>query len=122
MHSFTPKNRQKFAGSKPSMPSMAEEMAESPADEMVESTEMQAAELEAGTEMHDPSGSVEMEQVKKMIGSLPPDQLQMLNEYTTQLLAANNDAEGLDLDKMMNDDVETSAAEDESATVNGQTL
>jgi len=122
MHSFTPKNRQKFAGSKPSMPSMAEEMAESPADEMVESTEMQAAELEAGTEMHDPSGSVEMEQVKKMIGSLPPDQLQMLNEYTTQLLAANNDAEGLDLDKMMNADVETSAAEDESATVNGQTL
>lgn len=122
MHSFTPKNRQKFAGSKPSMPSMAEEMAESPADELAESPAIQAAELEAGTEMHDSSGSAEMEQVKKMIGSLPPDQLQMLNEYTTQLLAANNDAEGLDLDKMMNDDVETSAAEDESATVNGQTL
>lgn len=122
MHSFTPKNRQKFAGSKPSMPSMAEEMAESPADEMAESPEMQAAELEAGTEMQAADGSAEMEQVKKMIGSLPPDQLQMLNEYTTQLLAANNDAEGLDLDKMMNDDMETSENEDESATVNGQTL
>lgn len=112
MKTFTPKNRQKFLGSAPAN----EDSPEMPGEEMIE----ESSEVMTPT---DPMPSSDgMEAVKQMIGGLAPEQLKLLNEYTAQLLAENNTSAELDVDKMMNDDMDTSAAEDSSATVNGQNL